>query len=188
MKTLLDKSFFEYFLAENTESAEAQRIKEWNIVPVRELFFSEDLLDYCKSNVCGNYGKSWTCPPNCGSIEDQKKKILFYSNALVFTTVHDIEDSFDYEGMTLGREKHIDLTLEIRAALLQTTTDILVFGAGACPVCQKCMFPDPCPYPEKRIGSIEAAGIDVAELSKAAGISYNNGQNTVTFFSMVLLR
>jgi len=155
-------------------------------VPVSAITFSKDLLDYCKGNVCGNYGKSWTCPPNCGSIQEQKKKILAYDNALVFTTVHKIEDSFDYEGMTLGREKHIDLTLEIKDKLLQTTSDFLVFGAGACPVCEKCVFPDPCRHPEKRIGSIEAAGIDVAELSKAAGINYNNGQNTVTFFSMVL--
>ena len=170
MKTLLDK-----------------RIHEQTIIPVDALIFSEDLLSYCKSNVCGNYGKSWTCPPNCGSIQEQKEKILAYDNALVFTTLHKIEDSFDYEGMTLGREKHITLTLEIRDKLLQTTDDFLVFGAGACPIC-KCTFPEPCRHPEKRIGSIEAAGIAVAELSKTAGISYNNGPNTVTFFSMVLLR
>jgi len=159
-------------------------------VPVHEqaqasttaLTFSPALLDYCKTNVCGYYNKSWTCPPACASIDNQQKKILSYKNVLVFTTKHDLEDSFDYDGMTTGRERHTLLTAEVKKML----GDALVYGAGQCPVCKKCAFPEACLFPEKQIGSIEAAGIDVTELSKSAGIKYNNGENTVTFFSMVL--
>jgi len=160
---------------------------EWAIVSSNSLVFSSEMFDYCKKNSCGKYNKSWTCPPACESIEEQKEKILLYKNVLIFTTKHNLEDSFDYDGMTRGRELHSLLTAEIKNKL----NDAPVFGSGSCPVCKDkdgnnvCAYPNPCQYPEKKIGSIEAAGINVTELSKAAGINYNNGKNTVTYFSMV---
>ena len=158
-------------------------------LPVSSLVFSSELLKYCETNACGCYNRSWTCPPASGTLEEQRKKVLSYKNFLVFTTKHQLEDSFDYEGMTLGRERHTLLTLEFRNNL---GGSFPFYGAGSCPCCKDadgkscCFFPEPCPFPEKRIGSIEAAGINVTELSKSAGISYNNGPNTVTYFSMVL--
>jgi len=152
-------------------------------IPTTALVFSPALLEYCKTNACGCYNKSWTCPPACGSINEQQKKILAYKNAFVFTTKHEIEDPLDYDGMTKGKEHHALLTAEIKKVLGNAP----VYGAGQCPVCKNCSFPEPCLFPEKQIGSIEAAGIDVTELSKTACLKYNNGENTVTFFSMVLL-
>jgi len=174
-------------ILEDASVATGVHIHEWAIVPSNTLIFSPEMFDYCQKNTCGNYNKSWTCPPACESMEDQREKILLYKNVLVFTTMHELEDSFDYDGMTGGRENHTLLTVEIKKRL----NDVPVFGAGSCPVCKDndgnsvCAYPNPCPYPEKKIGSIEAAGINVTELSKAAGIAYNNGKNTVTFFSMV---
>jgi len=156
---------------------------EWAQIKSSELSFLPQLLDYCKANACGKYNKSWACPPACGSIEEQREKILRYENILVFTTKHKLEDSFDHEGMTRGRELHTLLTQELRKKF----DNAPVLGAGACPVCGVCAFPAPCPFPEKKIGSVEAAEIDVTELSKTAGIAYNNGPNTVTYFSIVLL-
>jgi predicted metal-binding protein len=158
-------------------------VREWAVLPVSALTFSPALLECCKTNVCGNYNKSWACPPACESIEEQKKKILLFNNFLVFTTMHNLEDSFDYEGITKGRELHLLLTAELKKAL----GDVPVYGAGNCPVCKTCAFPSPCLFPEKKISSVEAAGIDVTSLSKAAKIAYNNGTNTVTFFSIALL-
>jgi predicted metal-binding protein len=152
------------------------------------------LVEYCKSNACGYYNTSWTCPPACGTIDEQREKILSYKEVLVFTTKHELEDSFDYEGMNRGRDIHTALTHEIKKAI----GDAPVYGTGNCSVCAErdkradaclniCSYPAPCPYPDKKIGSIEAAGINVTELSKAAGLTYNNGADTVTYFSMVLL-
>jgi len=167
----------------DAETVAGVRVHERAFLPSCELVFSSELLEYCKSNVCGNYNKSWTCPPACESMEEQRKKILSFENVFVFTTTHKLEDSFDYERMTLGRELHTSLTIEFK----KRRGGVPVYGAGSCPVCDFCAFPSPCPFPEKKIGSIEAAGINVTELSKSAGIAYNNGPNTVTFFSMTLL-
>ncbi|MCL2184812.1 MAG: DUF2284 domain-containing protein [Treponema sp.] len=158
-------------------------VHEWAVLPSSKIPFSPSLLDYCKTNACGNYNKSWVCPPACESFEKQREKILSYREVLVFSTLHKIEDSFDYEGMTKGRKKHTFLTSEIKEKL----TDTPVFGAASCPICSVCNYPSPCLYPEKRIESVEAAGVDVTKLCKISGLKYNNGQGTVTFFSLVLL-
>ena len=171
------------------ETATGVRVHERAFLPSCKLVFSPELLEYCRSNVCGNYNNSWTCPPACENMEKQREKILSFENVFVFTTKHDLEDSFDYEGMTRGMKLHLSLTIEFKKRL----NGLPVYGAGSCPVCRdsdektSCAFPSPCLFPEKKIGSIEAAGINVTELSKAAGIAYNNGPNTVTYFSMALL-
>ncbi|WP_461247377.1 DUF2284 domain-containing protein [Treponema sp. R6D11] len=156
---------------------------EWAEISPGKLAFLPELLDYCKANACGKYNKSWACPPGCGTIEENREKFSRYGKILVFTTKHQLDDPFDHEGMTLGRERHTLLAVELRKKFAGAP----LYGAGACPVCEVCAFPSPCPFPEKMIGSIEAVGIDVTELSKTAGIAYNNGANTVTYFSILLL-
>ena len=157
--------------------------------PVSELVFSQELLNSCAANACGHYNQSWTCPPVSGTLEEQREKIIAFKNVFVFTTRHDLEDSFDYEGMSAGKERHSKLTLEFRNIM---GNKYPFYGAGSCPSCKdkdgktRCSFPLPCPFPEKKIGSIEAAGINVTAISKTAGINYNNGPNTVTYFSMML--
>jgi predicted metal-binding protein len=173
---------------EHIEEILGDRDHEHSVIPVSALVFSPDLLAYCVSNVCGHYNTSWTCPPASGTLEEQQKKILAWQSAFIFTTKYDLEDSFDYEGMTRGRELHTELTLELREKLGNAP----VYGAGSCPYCgrntggKKCAFPEPCRFPEKKISSIEAAGINVTELSRSAGVKYTHGVTTVTYFSMAL--
>ena len=59
-------------------------------------------------------------------------------------------------------------------------------GAGSCSLCEKCTYPDaPCRHPKKARRSLEACGIDVVALSKVVGLHYINGENTVTYFSIL---
>ena len=51
----------------------------------------------------GHYGCTWACPPGVGTIEERKERIQRYTNAFVFTTKYDIEDSFDYEDGGRGK-------------------------------------------------------------------------------------
>jgi len=156
---------------------------QYAIIPTSEIIFSHELLKACETNVCGKYNKSWTCPPAIGSLEEQKSKMTNFAFVFVFTTKSDIEDSFDYEGMMRAKEKHDLLTAEMHERFGQNNP---VFGAGGCCICSKCAYPNTCRFPKKVYSSIEAAGINVTELSRAAGIKYNNGENTITYFSMIL--
>ena len=150
-----------------------------------KLSFQEEVVAMCKQNYCGMYGKTWTCPPAVGALPKLKEKCLAYENAFVFTTKHDIEDSFDIEGMGEAREKHGKRENELLSALQGQT--FLFLGAGACNVCKTCTYPTaPCRFPDRARTSMEACGINVVELAKEVGINYVNGQNTVTYFSLIL--
>ncbi|MCL2379971.1 MAG: DUF2284 domain-containing protein [Treponema sp.] len=159
------------------------RAFEYAVIPAGDIVFSPELLKACESNVCGNYGKSWSCPPAIQPLEKQKENITAFSFALVFTTKFDLEDSFDYEGMVEAKKRHSRLTSEMHERFGKTNP---VYGAGACAICTPCAYPQPCNFPEKTYLPVEAAGINVTELSRAAGIRYNNGPNTVTYFSIIL--
>jgi predicted metal-binding protein len=108
---------------------------------------------------------------------------MAFAFAFVFTTKSNIDDSFDYEGMMRAKDFHDRLTAEIHERFGGGNP---VFGAGGCSICERCAYPDPCRFPQKIYCSIEAAGINVTELSRAAGLNYNNGENTITYFSMIL--
>jgi len=170
-------------LKEIFEQAVKGRAFEYAVIPTTGINFSPELYNTCATNVCGNYNKCWSCPPAVGSLETQREKITSFSSAFVFTTKAELEDSFDYEGMMKAGEQHNRLTIEIHDRF---GSSYPVYGAGSCSICKTCAYPQPCRFPDRKISSIEAAGINVTELSRLGGIRYNNGQNTVTYFSMIL--
>jgi len=169
-------------LKELFEQALNGRAFEHAVIPTASIEFSPELYKTCATNVCGNYNKSWSCPPAVGTLETQREKIRSFASAFVFTTKSELEDSFDYEGMVRAKEQHDKLTVEMRNRFIRNP----VYGAGSCSICKTCAYPQPCRFPDRKISSIEAAGINVTELSRIGGIRYNNGQNTVTYFSMIL--
>ena len=160
---------------------------EYAVIPTMAINFSHELLKACEANVCGKYNKCWTCPPAIGSIDNQIQKITAFSSAFVFTTKSQLEDSFDIDGMAKASDYHKRLTADMHERFGKTNP---VYGAGGCSICegtdQGCAYPEPCRFPEKIFPSVEAAGINVTELSRAGGLRYNNGPNTVTYFSMIL--
>jgi predicted metal-binding protein len=165
------------------EQAVKGRAFEYAAVPTAAIVFSPELIKSCEANVCGKYNHCWTCPPAIDPVDKQKKLITAFPSAFVFTTMSALDDSFDYEGMTRAKEFHDRLTAEMHERFGKTNP---VFGAGGCTICAVCAYPAPCKFPDKIYSSIEAAGINVTDLSHAAGLRYNNGVNTVTYFSMIL--
>lgn len=79
------------------------RIHQWAVVEVKDIEFSEEVVAACRANYCGNYNKSWMCPPHVGTLEELKSRYTAYRYAFVFTTRHEVEDSFDIEGMVRPR-------------------------------------------------------------------------------------
>lgn len=160
---------------------------QYGIVNVRDIEFSEDVVSACKQNYCGNYNTRWTCPPAVGSLEDLKRTYSSYDSALVFTSKHELEDSFDFEGMMNGMLVHNNIQADVVSTL--NLDEYKILGAGACKLCEKCTYPDsPCRFPHKVIVSVEACGINVVDLAKTADINYHNGEKTVTYFSVLFYR
>lgn len=139
----------------------------------------------CESNACGNFGKSYMCPPDVGNIEELMAQLRTYDRALVYQTVGMLEDSYDFEGMMEAGQKHNDLAQQLRRlAEEQGITDCLHLGAGGCRICPVCgkKTGEPCRFPEQAMSSLEAYGVNVSELARLCGMRYINGQDTVTYF------
>ena len=155
-------------------------------IDVGRLRFGEDVVAACKSNACGRYGKYWTCPPGVGTLEELKAKYTKYETAFVFTTRHELEDSFDFEGMMRGGEEHQRAEEKILAEVRAAGGAMLGAGGGGCRKCAECTYPSaPCRFPDSVRPSVEACGISVVELARDCGVNYHNGPNTVTYFSVV---
>ena len=112
--------------------------------------------------------------------------MLFRS--VVYQTVDELEDSYDFEGMMAAGEKMNRLTTRVRRELAEVSP-LLFLGAGGCRICQRCSKLDgqPCRRPEEAISSLQAYGINVSALAALAGMQYINGSDTVTYFGAVFL-
>ncbi|MGM9637158.1 MAG: DUF2284 domain-containing protein [Eubacteriales bacterium] len=143
----------------------------------------------CQDNVCGNYGKCWMCPPDAGEIGQLMEEFRRYDFALVYQSVSQLEDSYDFEGMMTAAESHSRLTREIRKAFPEDAFGkVLHLGAGGCHVCPICAKREnlPCRHPDLAISSLETYGVDVSALAASCGMRYTHGQNTVTYFGAML--
>ncbi|WP_303871077.1 DUF2284 domain-containing protein [Acetobacterium wieringae] len=152
-----------------------------------EIIFAHEVRELCEGNSCGMYNTTWACPPAVGSIETCMKKCQAYNKAMLFTTATEMDSSFDMQGWLKARVEHEALTDQVADVFRRFDENALILSTEGCTVCKKCSYPDaPCRFPDRMYPAIEGYGIMVMQMASALKISYNNGANTVTYFSMVL--
>ncbi|WP_022665408.1 DUF2284 domain-containing protein [Desulfospira joergensenii] len=154
-------------------------------IPFSQVTFSQEVRKLCEQNMCGNFRKSWTCPPAVDSIEDLQGQLSLFHRFLLLDKVYPLQDSFDWEGMQKGGRDFQSRILKLKKRIKKADPgfEFLALGAGACKLCDTCTYgqQEPCRNPEDAIVSVEAYGIEVMKLMKEAGLSYNNGPDTVTY-------
>lgn len=166
---------------------ESLGIHQYAFLKTSDISFSPGVRQLCEMNACGFYGKTWACPPGVGTYDECKSKILNYENIFVFTTMHPLEDSYDFEGMMEGKQRHSNLCPAIADIFRQNYENLLILSAEGCTRCDKCTYPDaPCRFPDTLYPSIESYGVEVNQLAATANINYINGANTVTYFGCIL--
>jgi len=160
------------------------------LIDTAQISFDESFRRQCEQNVCGHFNKNWMCPPAVGSFAELKARALKYKKGLVFQTVHQLEDSFDFEGMMEGTEKHTQISRQVIQYIRDKDlfADFLPLNVGPCTYCETCSYTDgqECRVPEEAIASVESYGIDVTALVRSCGIPYNNGPNTVSCVTLIL--
>lgn len=161
------------------------------VIPVADIPFDPVFRSYCEANTCGNYGRSWRCPPDEGPIDELIARAKGYDWAVVYQTIDTLEDSFDFEGMMAAGQRHNALARRItREFSAEPFSGSMHLGAGGCRVCEVCAKRDnqPCRHPEESMSSLETYGINVSALAKACGLNYINGKDTVTYFGAYFVR
>lgn len=146
-----------------------------------------EVRDMCADGRCRRYGRSWSCPPACGTLEEAEARMHRYRHGVLVQTTAELEDDFDAESMMEAEARHkanfFTLVDQVRAQI----PDCLPLGAGSCTVCESCTYPDqPCRFPAKMFSSMEACGILVSEACTLAGLRYYYGPRTLTYSSCLL--
>ena len=160
-------------------------------LPQEEIVYNTVFREICEKNSCGGYGACYMCPPDVGPIDELIEKAKSYPCCIMYQNVYEIEDSFDIEGMFEAKKAHHRVAQKIQQAVKPLLGEnFLHLEAGGCGVCERCAKRDqlPCRFPEKALPSLEAYGIDVYNTASHAGLKYVNGQNTITYFGMLLLQ
>ena len=158
------------------------------IIRGEDVVLSASFRDICRSNGCGMYGRCWMCPPDIGEIDALMARVREFDNALLYQTIHGIEDSFDIEGMTEAGARHAQVSQRLNDAVQPFPGERLHLSCGGCHLCPRCakMDGEPCRMPGKALPPMEGYGIDVYRTTRPTELKYINGQNTVTFFGIVL--
>lgn len=159
------------------------------VIPQSTIVLSAHFRSICESNQCGSYDRCWMCPPHIGPIEELMAQVRKYPYGLLYQTIAQIEDSFDIEGMFAASAEHAQVSQRIHSSVTPLLTgQFLHLSCGGCHLCETCAKREnqPCRMPDKALSSLEGYGIDVYNTTKDTPLKYINGQNTVTYFGMVL--
>lgn len=160
---------------------------ECGYVCIKKLKYYPEVIALCEGNTCRGYAASWACPPAIGTIEECRERVGQYENMLLFSCKYDLEDSFDFESMTAGMRDFKKKTDVFHEHLNCVLPGFLLLSNEGCGRCSKCTYPDAsCRFPHLLHHSLEGYGFIVNELAVEAGVRYNNGANTVTFFGALL--
>ncbi len=169
--------------------AQASGFTAWSPLDTATIELKPEVRDMCAVNSCGMYGKRWSCPPGCGSLEDCRRNLADFPRGILVQTVGEIEDGFDFEAMMEAEAQHKDHFAAMHAALRNAGLDVLALGAGCCTACPQCTYPDaPCRFPEKAVSSMEAYGMLVMEVCKANGLQYYYGSDKIAYTGCFLLK
>ena len=173
----------------------AERAEEFGaaasaVIDTADIEFVPDFRAACEANTCGNLGRNWMCPPNVGEPEELKAEALKFPKGVVFQTVYQLEDAFDFEGMQEAGKVHENVFRRLFDYIgsVLNRTDFLPMSIGGCKFCNECSCPsgEPCRFPDKAVASLEAYCIDVNNLLTGCGIPYNNGPATVSCVGLFL--
>ena len=154
-----------------------------------KLIFMPEVRNMCEANLCGKYGRTWSCPPAIDSLEEITARAKEYDWGLLVQTTAFMEDPFDGDTMMEARGNQEKNFLRLVDLLRGEGVDALPMGSGGCTYCETCSYPgEPCRFPEKMISSMEAYGLMVKDVCVLADTPYYYGKNTVTFTSCVLFK
>ena len=152
-----------------------------------ELDFSDRIRYICEQE-CPMYGTSWACPPAVGSVSDCQMKCLKYENALLISTITEVNDIANIEETLSTRPEHEKITNQVRELMRNQGVEPYVLSTESCAACERCAYLDgqPCRMPDRMHPCVESHGINILPLIEELGLMFQYGENVVTWFSLLL--
>ena len=169
------------------EKARALGFDQVGVLDVATLKAMPAVRDMCRADSCRAYGKNWTCPPYCGSLEACARELASYNSGILLQTVGKLQKTIDSKGMQLAEQRHLRQFHQLARWVRQRDPQVLCLGAGGCRICPVCAWPEACRFPEEACSSMEAYGLFVTQVCRDNGMAYHYGDRTITFTACILL-
>ena len=107
----------------SADNNDLKRIRDMNFKDLKQLCLSHgftnvaplacdtielkpEVRQMCASDSCHKYNKCWSCPPDCGTLEECEQRVRKYKLGILVQTVGQLEDSMDGEGMMRTEAMH----------------------------------------------------------------------------------
>lgn len=159
----------------------------YHFLEPKDLEFSDRIRWIC-AHECPMYGKSWACPPGVGSVAECKGKCLGYENALLISTITEVSDIANIDETLATRPDHEAVTNAVRDLLRGQGIEPYVLSTESCAECDRCAYLDGegCRFPERMHPCVESQGINILPIIEELGLTFQYGENVVTWFSLLL--
>lgn len=158
------------------------------LIAPAKLVCSNSFRAYCEDNLCGFYGKCWSCPPDVGEIEVLTAQLRNYEHIVIYQVISPVEDISNQEEIYAAGERLSATSQKLQSLLWSALNKPFLHLGGSCHLCPECtkLYNEPCRYPDKLLPSLSAYGVDVCKTCEGTSLSYMNGENTITNFGMIL--
>ena len=152
----------------------------------KALEFSERIRWICQHE-CPMYNKTWACPPAVGEVDTCRQKCLGYQNCLLLGTVAEVADIADINETLATRPAHEEITNEVRELFRAQGVEPYILSTEACAECEHCAWEDglPCRFPDRMHPCVESHGINLIPVLEEQGLTFQYGENIVTWFSLL---
>lgn len=141
---------------------------------------------YCADNLCGKYGANYSCPPDCGSVEEVQARLRSGKRGLVLQTIWEIGSYENKQAIQESKKAHNAAILRFTETLRKEGVNGYCLGYGGCPICDPCkrLTNEPCAHPNKKISCMSAYCIDVAKLAGKCGLEFAWAPEKLFLFGM----
>lgn len=154
---------------------------------VATLIPMDSVRDMCAADKCRAYGRNWTCPPACGTLDECAQRMKRYQHGLLLQTTGQLSRAIDSKAYMRTQQLHSESLRRFSRRLREVFPEALCLGAGGCQVCKSCAYPEPCRFPEEAYSSMEGYGLFVTQICRDNGLPYYYGEKTITYTACVLL-
>ena len=159
----------------------------YGFIDPKSLEFSERIRYICNAE-CPMYNKTWACPPAVGEVAACEGKCKAYSNCLLIGTITEVSDIANIDEALATRPDHEAITNQVRGFFRAQGIDPYILSTEACAECERCAWLDgkPCRHPDRMHPCVESHGINILSVIEELGLTFQYGENVVTWFSLLL--
>ncbi len=157
-----------------------------DVISTGDIVFDPSFRPYCEENLCGQYGVNYTCPPDCGTPEEMRQRVLAHKIAVVLQTKWDISDYTDTAAIRHAKTSHNAASIRLAKKLRTAGHSGIIVGSSGCALCSPCAITQgkPCAHPEYCFSCMSAYCIYVKALTERCNMEYSCSDGKLAFFGL----